>query len=97
MSRIVVAAAAIGVMVATIVAWSNFVIVEPEVAGGAAKAATVQGVPMISPLKMMQTTAQCASSNIEGRQIDHAAGELAWFEMSLCGDKAPRPPSNSTP
>jgi hypothetical protein len=40
-------------MIATIVAWSNFMVVNPE-AVAATKAAAAEGPPIISPLGIMQ-------------------------------------------
>ncbi len=53
MGRIVVAAATIAVMIATIAAWSNFMVVNPE-AAAATKATAAEGPPIISPLDIMQ-------------------------------------------
>lgn len=51
MSRIILTTAAIAMTVAAIVIWSNFMTVEPQ---AAAKAAAAEGLPVISPLKVMQ-------------------------------------------
>jgi len=53
MSRIIGAAAAIAVIVAAIVAWSNFMAVRQKAEAAAAKAAAAEGPSMISPFDIM--------------------------------------------
>ena len=44
---------AIAVMITTIVVWSNFMIVKPDAAAAATKAAAAEGPPIISPFDIM--------------------------------------------